>query len=150
MLDYQQKMHRRNDALFVLNTCISLDYCIIPTRYLLGRRVVSFRVPDDALHTHSNVRDEERPSAFGRSGLRLGWFCCHTSLNCTGTFYIINRAGHKLFSIFLSIISTVSRVNRRKRIADLLRHLIHRDAVIPADPPFLRIVLPWREDQHAP
>lgn len=59
VLDYQQKTHRRNDALFVLNTCISLDYCIIPTRYLLGRRVVSFRVPDDALHTHSNVRDED-------------------------------------------------------------------------------------------
>ena len=53
------KTHRRNDALFVLNTCMSLDYCIIPTRYLLGRRVVSSRVPDDALHTHSNVRDED-------------------------------------------------------------------------------------------
>jgi len=53
VLDYQQKTHRRNDALFVLNTCISLDYYIIPTRYLLGRRVVSFHVPDDALHTHS-------------------------------------------------------------------------------------------------
>ena len=95
MLDYQQKTHRRNDALFVLNTCISLDYCIIPTRYLLGRRVVSFHVLCGVPRTHSTSHAAERPSAFGRSGLRLGWFCCHTSLNCTGTFYIINRAGHK-------------------------------------------------------
>ena len=91
-------------------------------------RGVWFRVLYGVLRTHSTFHDAERPSVFGRSGLRLGWFCCHTSLNCTRTINVVMWTGHSVipflhdFSCKVTKKSDIHKDSTQKTPRELISH----------------------------